>query len=164
MEFSRPLKDGKSTLIAKIEVTPFLTSSWGYSATNPDPEPIESARLKLPLAKYILCHPIPPEWEIRRDADRGEGWLPGGVFFRNRSTGQNTATLWKDPLASKCPNAPLEPLPSGWKRDQREGSIVYRDATGGTANLSERKPDGTETFEHVLEPFLFSKPSDFYGQ
>lgn len=166
VSFSRPLKGGTSTLTANIEVTPFLSSQSSYTAENPDPELIETARLQLPLAKYILCHPIPSEWEIRRDADRGEGWFSDGVYFRNKSTGQNTAMLWLDPLASKCPNASLEPLPSGWKRDHQgeEATIIYRDAGGQTVSLADQKKDGTETFEPVLEPFLFSKPGDFYGQ
>jgi hypothetical protein len=52
--------------------------------------------LELPLPSYILSHPIPSGWEIRRDKQKDSKEY--GFYFLQPGTRQPTAILWHDPV------------------------------------------------------------------
>ena len=167
VSFKRRLEGGSSSsLTAEVSVKPVKTRRSGLMTRGLQDVVDEAAvaeegkKLELPLQTYILTHPIPSAWEIRRN-DRTDGMRSDLVYFHNKETGKNTAMLWDDRLGLEVPNAPLQALPSNWTREVKEGNIIYRDNSGRVADLPQIT-DGSETYENVLQPVLFTRPWLFH--
>lgn len=111
---------------------------------------------ELSLANYIISHPIPEGWELRRTTnDR--------VYFFNLKDCKPTATLWYDPLHSIAPELKLEPLPLDWKRCSENGEIRYT-STHHAGHLITPPPESQDprTFENVLKPGQHHFPDEFF--
>lgn len=109
---------------------------------------------ELALAVYIIRHPIPEGWEIRRsDGNK--------IYFFNKRTSEPTAILWYDPLYSHAPQAKLKPLPEGWKRIVKGGQTWYKSPLD---ELTREVPSANHapTFENVLEPIQYHSPEAFH--
>jgi hypothetical protein len=115
-------------------------------------------RETLPLAFYIIAHPIPKGWKVCRESD-------GRVYFFNIETSEPTAALWRDPLHASVPGDELVPVPSGWSRVAKDGQIWYRPllASMGKETQSLPKFEGIALFEQVLEPIKYTNPEAFQG-
>ena len=151
--FKKALQEGKAAhLTAEIEVRPSrdVRPMWMPGSKYHDPAAAEDEKLLLPLQRYILSHPIPSDWEIRRN-DREDYLYTDSVYFHNNRTAQDTALLWFDPLATECPKASLQQLPNGWKREVKDGKISNRKPDGSIAELPQ-KADGYRDFRECLGP------------
>ena len=147
-----------------IEVTFSVTAITGLKSFNGEPPYIESTanaearRLSdLPLANYIISHPIPKGWVLRRTTnDR--------VYFFNVKDSKPTATLWYDPLYGIAPGSKLEPLPPEWKRCAKDGEIRYTRTLPADSSATQALPKSQDpmTFEHVLEPVQHHFPHEFF--
>ena len=116
-------------------------------------------RSELPLANYIISHPIPEGWELRRKTN-------DGVYFFNLKDSKPTAVLWYDPLHKVAPESKLAPLPPTWKRIAENGQILYRrdlSVDSGRTTL-QFPPEALDpmTFENVLKPVQHHFPGSFF--
>ena len=141
-----------------------VTAITGLKSFNGEPRNFESTEnaearraSELSLANYIISHPIPKGWVLRRTTnDR--------VYFFNVEDSKPTATLWYDPLYGIAPRSKLEPLPPKWKRVSENGEIWYTPtlAAGSPATQALAESQGPMTFEHLLEPVQHHFPHEFF--
>ena len=131
-----------------------------YHPTVPESQDDKIIRMDrdLSLAAYIISHPIPEGWELRRNKSGH------GVYFLNLETSKPTSMIWFDPLYENFPEAKLEPLPKGWERVERNSKIEYRSKSLEYLEDIKKIPnfDQPKTFQYVLQPLKYHFPEEFY--